>query len=147
MILGLLTAAAYSGYVLSLRQFQTRHPDIRPEARVLQVCLLCGALMLGITFIEGHGLGIPDTGSLAALIAYGVICQVCGWLLITRGMPHLAASVVGLVLLLQPTLSIVWDMIFFDLRIGPWQAAGCGLALVGIYVGVTRRARKRSSRL
>lgn len=145
VILGLLTAAAYSGYVLSLRQFQTRHPDIRPEARVLQVCLLCGALMLAVTLIEGHSLAIPDGGSLAALIAYGVVCQVCGWLLITRGMPHIAASVVGLVLLLQPTLSIVWDMIFFGLRIGPWQGAGCMLALVGIYVGVTRRARRQSA--
>lgn len=144
VILGLLTAAAYSGYVLSLRQFQTRHPAIRPEARLLQVCILCGAMMLTIALVEGHTLAIPDGGSLAALVAYGVVCQVGGWLLITRGMPHIAASVVGLVLLLQPTLSIVWDMIFFGLRIGPWQGAGCALALVGIYVGVTRRARKRS---
>src|SRR6056297_3099875 len=139
VILGLLTALAYSGYILSLRGLQIRQPHTRVEARLAQVTILTGLMLGAINIAEGHGFAIPDTQSLLALIALGVVCQVLGWLAITRGMPGLPASLVGLLLLLQPTLSMVWDVLMFDLRLGPMQFAGAGLALVGIYIGLRAR--------
>lgn len=135
VMLGLLTALAYGAYLLTLRAAQIRNAELKPEARLLQVSLCC-TLMLGlINLLESQSFVIPDTGSLVALIALGLCCQVLGWLLITRGMPSLAAAVVGLLLLLQPSLSIVWDMLIFDLELAPIQFIGCGLALLGIYFG------------
>lgn len=144
IVFGLLTAVAYAGYILSLRGFQIRHTRITPEARLTQVTILCALMLIVINIVEGHDFAIPDAQSLAALIALGVVCQVCGWLVITRGMPGLPASLVGLLLLLQPTLSILWDVLIFDLRLQSWQIIGATLALIGIYLGMQSARQKRS---
>jgi drug/metabolite transporter (DMT)-like permease len=141
VILGLLTALAYSAYILGLRGLQLRQPDTRVEARLTQITILCGAMLGLINVAEGHGFAIPDVQSLAALVALGVICQVAGWLAISRGMPGLPASLVGLLLLLQPTLSMIWDALLFGLRLGPLQLLGAALALAGIYLGMRARGR------
>jgi drug/metabolite transporter (DMT)-like permease len=139
---GLATALAYSAYLLSLRHAQGGEARMRGEARLAQVTLLC-CLMLGLINLgEGHGFSIPNTRSLLALIALGVCCQVLGWLAITRGMPGLPASLVGLLLLLQPTLSMLWDVLLFGLALSLWQWAGALLALAGIYLGM-RASRRR----
>jgi drug/metabolite transporter (DMT)-like permease len=135
VILGLLTALAYGSYLLTLRAAQIRTPDLRPETRLFQVGLYCTALFGLINLIEGQSFAIPSLDSLLALLALGLCCQVLGWLLITRGMPSLAAGVVGLLLLLQPSLSIIWDMLIFGLALQPVEFLGCALALVGIYLG------------
>lgn len=143
VILALLTALAYAGYLLSLRGFQIRHHGIRAEARLLQVCVLC-ALMLGtVNLIEGNSFAIPNTGSLISLVALGIFCQVLGWLLITRGMTLLPAGLVGLLLLVQPAASVVWDMLLFGLRLEILQILGTLMALVGIYLGFKAAARRK----
>src|SRR6056297_795081 len=78
VILGLLTALAYSGYILSLRGLQIRQPHTRVEARLAQVTILTGLMLGAINIAEGHGFAIPDTQSLLALIALGVVWQVLG---------------------------------------------------------------------
>jgi len=143
VMFGLLTALAYSGYILSLRGLQIRQPHTRVEARLAQVTILTGVMLGALNLIEGHGFAIPDTRSLLALIALGVVCQVLGWLAITRGMPGLPASLVGLLLLLQPTLSMIWDAALFGLRLELLQLAGAVLALVGIYLGMRASAQQR----
>jgi len=73
--------------------------------------------------------------SAMALAAYGVLSQVLGWVLIARSLPRVRASAAGLVLLLQPTLSFIWDVVFFH---RPWDsvaAAGVVLAVAAIYLG------------
>jgi len=142
VIFGLLTAVAYGLYILTLRGFQIRHPGIRTEARLLQVTVLCGIMLAGITFLEGFSFTIPDYRSLAALVALGAFCQVGGWICISRGMPVLPAALVGLLLLIQPTSSMGWDALFFGLRLTPWELTGAVLALIGIYFGFRSAARR-----
>jgi drug/metabolite transporter (DMT)-like permease len=143
VIFGLLTAVAYGFYLLTLRGFQMRESGIRPEARLAQVTLCCGLILGALNLLEGNSFAIPDARSLAALVALGLLCQVLGWLLITRGMPFLPAALVGLLLLLQPAMSIVWDVLFFALRLDSLQITGAILALVGIYLGFRSAARRR----
>lgn len=142
VVFGLLTALAYSGYILSLRSLQIRRPETPVEVRLAQVTILCGVMLGILNLIEGHGFVIPDSQSLIALIALGVLCQVLGWLAITYGLPGLPASLVGLLLLLQPTLSMVWDAAFFGLRLGALQLVGAVMALVGIYLGMRASGRR-----
>ena len=143
IVLGILTALAYGFYLLALRGFQIRHSHIRPEARLLQSTLCCG-LVLGVAnVLEGNNFVIPTWQAFWALVGMGVACQMLGWLLITRGMPFLPAALVGLLLLIQPSSSIVWDMIIFGLRLEPWQIVGIVLALVGIYLGMRSAARRK----
>jgi len=135
VVFGLLTALAYTGYILTLRQSQSIATPLSPQARLFQVCVCTGVLMAASNAIESASFAIPDAQSAAALIGYGVFCQVVGWLLITTGLPRITAAVAGLLLLLQPVLSVTWDLLFFGLRLAPVQIGGIGLALLGIYVG------------
>ena len=142
VILGLLTALAYSGYILSMRTHQSGAGALPAEVRLAQVSILCAGMLAAINLSEGHGFAIPDLGSLLALLALGVLCQVLGWLAITRGMPGLPASLIGLLLLLQPTLSMLWDLLLFGLTLGSIQWLGAMLALTGIYLGMRAGARR-----
>ena len=67
--------------------------------------------------------------------------QGLGWLLISRGIPYVEATRAGLVLLLQPALAFVWDILFFARPIGETDAVGALLALSAIYFGGRRRGR------
>lgn len=134
--LGLMTAGAYAMYLLSLRGFQMKHGDIRPEARLMQITVCCGLMLGVINIFEGHGFAIPSWSSFWSLLALGAFCQVLGWLLITKGLPLLPAGLVGLLLLIQPAASVGWDVWFFSLDLSPGNLVGACLALMGIYLGL-----------
>jgi drug/metabolite transporter (DMT)-like permease len=60
---------------------------------------------------------------------------VVGWLLISRGIPHVEAGRAGLVLLLQPSLAFVWDILFFGRPTDALDVAGAVLAVGAVYLG------------
>jgi drug/metabolite transporter (DMT)-like permease len=97
-----------------------------------------GGLSL-VALVAGENFGIPDSRSWAALLAYGVVSQVIGWLLISQAMPRVATSWIGLILLLQPTLTFIWDIVLFHRPTSSLELAGAVLALAAIYLGNVRR--------
>lgn len=136
--MGVSTGIAYAVYMLSLRKAQLRRRDLTPERTLCIVSLLC-ALMLGATVaVEGAGFAIPDAQSWLALLALGLFGQVLGWVLIARAMPMLPASLVGLLLLLQPGLSFVLDFVLFARPTTPLDWFGLALSLIGIFVASAR---------
>jgi drug/metabolite transporter (DMT)-like permease len=138
--LGLATAAVYAGYLLSLRRAQRGHEAQPAEVALFWISVGC-TLALGVPLaMEGTSLAIPDRATLGALIALGGIAQVGGGLLIIRAIPHLPASVTGLLLLLQPSLAYVWDVLLFGQVVDLADAIGIGLSLSGIFLGSTQRA-------
>lgn len=135
---GLLTGVAYAVYLLSLRQAQLRRTTLDPM-RVLCLNSLLSAAMLGVAMlVENDSFVIPDGQSWAALLGLAFFGQVVGWVLIARAMPLLPASLVGLLLLLQPALSFVFDVIIFGRPTGGLDWVGLALSLVGIFVGSVR---------
>ncbi|MCC6439566.1 MAG: DMT family transporter, partial [Rhodanobacteraceae bacterium] len=92
---------------------------------------------------EGQGLALPDAQSWWSLLALALVGQVLGWILLIRAMPHLPASIIGLLLLLQPALSFVFDVILFARPTTRLDWMGIGLSLIGIFIG-TWRPRKRA---
>ncbi len=60
-------------------------------------------------------------------------------MLLTRAMPQLPASLIGLLLLLQPALSFIFDVILFARPTRTLDWVGVALSLVGIFVGSHRR--------
>lgn len=139
--MGLATAAAYSAYTLTLRGTQGRSDAPEPGVTLMLVSLLCAAVLAVSVLVEGESFAIPNGKTWAALLAYGLIAQVLGWVLIARSLPRLHASIAGLILLLQPALSFTWDMLFFDRATTPVELVGAALALAGIYLGTTARNR------
>ncbi len=136
--LGLLTGVAYAVYLLSFRQAQLRR--IRLDARQL-LCLssLLSATVLALAMaVEGDSYAIPDAQTWAALLGLGLFGQVLGWVLIVRAMPQLPASLVGLLLLLQPGISFVLDVILFARPTTRLDWIGLVLSLLGIFIGSVR---------
>jgi len=135
---GLGTAAFYALYLLSLKYSLTKS-DADPLAMAAGVALLTGLMLGGVAMGQGESFAIPDTQSLVALATLALICHAVGWYLITRGIQRVRTSLVGLFLLLQPTLSFVWDILFFNKPTNALEITGVCMALVGIYLGSLKR--------
>ena len=115
---------------------------LSPAARLFQVCVWCVPMLALTTWQQAAEYTTIQPADWLRLLALGVVCQVVGWLFITRALPAVPAAVAGLLLLLQPSLSLTWDHLFFDLALNHWQLSGVLLTLTGIYYGsVRRRAR------
>ena len=136
--LGLFTGVCYAVYLLSLRRAQAVRPALTP-VRALFLNSLLSAAVLGIVVLgEGDSFAIPDFQSWTALLGLGFFGQVLGWVLIAGAMPQLPASLVGLLLLLQPALSFVLDVILFARPTSGLDWLGLALSLVGIFIGSVR---------
>jgi drug/metabolite transporter (DMT)-like permease len=142
---GLLTGAAYAVYLLTLRQAQLRRTTLSPMRALCLNTMLAAAMLAVAVLIEGDSFAIPDTQSWASLLGLAFFGQVVGWMVIVRAMPQLPASLVGLLLLLQPALSFVFDVILFGRPTSVFDWTGLALSLVGIFVGSLRPTIKPRS--
>lgn len=144
ILFGFLTALTYSCYLIGLSGV---HKSANPPGDTLilsVVSLISSALIGGYALVKSVDFRVPDLKNLAYVSAYGALCQGLGWLLISRSMPKVPLSLVGILLLLQPLLAYVWDVIFFAKPLSLAECAGAVLAVVGIYFGSTRlRAANR----
>ncbi len=138
VVFGLLTAASYAGYILSLRYARTGGSGGSPGADLAVVSLFTAAFLAASALTEGVSLTIPDWRDAWLLLGYAIVAQVLGWVLISRGLAGVAASQVGLVLLLQPLLAYVWDIAFFSGPLAAAQLAGAGLTVFAIWLGSRR---------
>ena len=138
VIFGLLAAVAYASFVMVLRKLQTGAKAAAQLANFAVVSLCCSAIMGIEGWSQGESFAIMDTQSWLAMMAYGVLCQALGWSLISTGLPRMAASRAGLLLLLQPTGAFFWDILFFSRPTADLEFLGAGLALAAIYLGSTR---------
>lgn len=142
---GLLTAVAYAAYILSLRRARLGGNRASVVADLAVASLFSAAALLISVLAEDVSLAVPTLGDGALLVAYALVAQVLGWLLITSSLKDVPASLVGLLLLLQPTLAFVWDVLIFGRGFGGMEIAGAALALAAIYLG-SRRDEARASR-
>jgi drug/metabolite transporter (DMT)-like permease len=67
------------------------------------------------------------------------VSTTLGWSLISTAMRQIPATVAGLVLLLQPALSFVWDVLIFHRPTAVHEVFGVVLILGAIFQG-SRRA-------
>lgn len=135
LIFGLLTAVAYAGYLLSLRQARVGSVYRVPTREVAVVSVLTVIAMAISIGFEGESIAIPSYTDLGWLVAYGVLSHCIGWLFIASSLSEVSTVEAGLALLLQPTLSFVWDVMIFDRQMLAMEFAGAGIALFAIYLG------------
>ncbi len=140
VVLGLLTACAYTGYLLSVRWTVRRAGGLRPEANMAWVSLIAAFFLLLEVWRAGESLAVPTAADWGWLTLYGLGPHALGWVFISLGLLRVEASRAGLVLLLQPTMAFVWDLVIFH-RPTTWLEAGGAILAVGaIYLGSSRRA-------
>jgi drug/metabolite transporter (DMT)-like permease len=107
----------------------------------LTVASFVSAAFLGVSaLVEGESLAIPTVVDGSLLCAYALVAQVLGWVLVSSSLRVVPASTVGLSLLLQPSLALVWDVLFFARPFGAREGVGAALTLLAIWLG-SRSAR------
>lgn len=140
LVYGLLTALCYSVFLLILRKLQT---EARSFSLFYNLMLISGtsALFLGLyLWVADISFVIPDRTNWLALLAMGLFSQTIGWTLIAGGLPQLRASLTGLVLLVQPLLSFVWDVLLFDRPTTLVNWVGVTGTLLALYLGMLGKA-------
>ena len=131
----------YTCYLLVLRRSQQREQRLLPTANLTIISFVTAAILLLVGTGQGESLVIVDAQTAWALVSYGVLCQAIGWIVISWAITKIDTSRLGLLLLVQPTLTFVWDIIFFERPTTSTELLGAVLTLAAIYLGSTRRTR------
>ncbi len=142
VILALLTAAWYAGYILTLRNARTGGESGSPYAIITVISLVTALLLAAAVGIEGDSFAIPSWTDAGWLLLYGLVPQVIGWVLISHSMLKVKTAQVGLVLLLQPACALIWDVLFFGRRLSGPELLGAVIALAAIYMGSLKARSK-----
>lgn len=136
---GVLTAIAYSGFLLVLREGSR---DLRRPAGPLFIATLASGLgCAAIGAVVGDLDLTPSWSATGWLILLALSSQVLGWLLISTSLPRLPAVVSSILLTFQPLCSVVFAALIIDESPSPLQLAGAGCILVGLIAATIKRRR------
>jgi drug/metabolite transporter (DMT)-like permease len=142
VLLGLVTAVCYTGYILTLRKIQFQHDSPAPTFTLSMVSFVTAIILAGLAWLQNEPLSIPNLQSAFYLILYATFSQVLGWLFIINGLALIRTSTAGLLLLLQPSLAFVWDILLFDKITTAVSLTGTIITLWAIYLGSTSQRRQ-----
>lgn len=135
---GLVTAVCYAGFILSLQKLQSDQTG-SSIFYVLMVASMASSAFLAVEIWRAEDtFKIPDLQSFIALASLGLFSQSIGWILIANALPKIRASLSGLILLLQPALAFIWDVLLFH-RPTTWiNWTGVCIVLIAIYLGTVK---------
>jgi drug/metabolite transporter (DMT)-like permease len=136
-VYGVLTAIAYAGFLLTLREGSR---DLRRVAGPLLDATFVA--MLGCAAI-GAVVGdldlAPSWAAIGWLVLLALSSQVLGWLLISASLPRLPAVVTSILLTLQPVCSVVLAALIVSESPSALQLAGAACILAGLVAATVGR--------
>jgi drug/metabolite transporter (DMT)-like permease len=137
VILGVLTALSYAGYLMV-----TRHGN-RDARRPASVLFFASASTAVVAAVVGTLLGefdpIPTWPGHGWLFLLAFTSQVAGYLLISFSLPRLPAVMTSVILMVQPVTTVVLAAVLLGESPSGYQLAGVGLVIAGLLVAnVTR---------
>ncbi len=129
-IYGVLAGLIYAAFLLLFRASNREHAPAAGPLLDATAGATFGALLFG--WIDG-GLAI-DFGLSAHLwlVLLALLPQVVGWLLITNALHRLPALETSVLLLLQPTLTVLWGVLLFAENLSPLQWGGATIVIGGV---------------
>ncbi len=134
---GVLTAIAYSGFLLVLREGSR---DLRRPAGPLVLATLASALGCAAIGVAVGDLDLtPSWAATGWLIVLALSAQVLGWLLISTSLPRLPAVVTSVLLTFQPLCSVVFAALIVDESPSLLQLGGAACILIGLVTATLRR--------
>lgn len=134
-VLGILTAVLNASWLLLFRE-ATRSTNNTPA--VLLILTAAAALVTFLASFADADFSLAIGGqSHFWLIALALTSQVAGWLLISPALNQLPALEVSVLMLVQPTLTLLWGYLVFGEMHSPWQWLGVGILLT--CVGILNR--------
>ena len=139
---GVLTALAYSGFLLVLR---AGNADVRrPGGPLFDATLAAGLGSLAIGLPLGELELVPTWPAHGWLVALALSSQVVGWLLIAISLPRLPALVTSILLTLQPVATVILSAVLLGEDPSLVQLAGVAAIVAGIVIASTGRRGERA---
>ena len=135
IVFGLATALCYSSYLLIMRWLRVNdRSGVTPMVEVAWVSLACAAVLAIASMVTGESLAIVRGSEALLLVGYALFA-VLGLVIISWSLDKVPTSLVGLLLLLEPTFAYVWDLTLYDRPVSSLEIGGAALALGAIYLG------------
>ena len=141
IIFGLLTAICYSSYLISMRQAQQSKTNIIPIREVASMSLMVSVILAFTVFFENESLIISGINDYLILLMYGIGSHAIGGIMIASALVRVTTTEVGIALLLQPTLSFIWEILFFNRSFTMIESVGVVIVLYSIFLSSNRTAR------
>ena len=117
--------------------FKTMEMGYATDGPLLIVSAASSALLVPAVIFSEASFTIPTLASFGSLVGLALFSQTIGWILITTNLPHVVPSVAGLLLLLQPALAFVWDVLLFSRPTTLSNWTGVCIVLTAIYLGMS----------
>ena len=140
VIAGIFTAIFYSAFLIIYR-FANR--ELAPAVNLqFDSTVGCALGLLILSFLPLQSIYVepidfqPSFPTHGWLLALALLSQVTGWLAIAYSLPRLPAAHTSFAILLQPTFTIIWGIIFLSESPSIQQAIGMFLIL-GSIIAVT----------
>ena len=141
IIFGLLTAICYSSYLISMRQAQQSKTNIIPIREVASMSLMVSVILAFTVFFENESLVISGINDYLILLMYGIGSHAIGGIMIASALVRVTTTEVGIALLLQPTLSFIWEILFFNRSFTMIESVGVVIVLYSIFLSSNRTTR------
>lgn len=141
IIFGLLTAICYSSYLISMRQAQQSKTNIIPIREVASMSLMVSVILAFTVFFENESLIISGINDYLILLMYGIGSHAIGGIMIASALVRVTTTEVGIALLLQPTLSFIWEILFFNRSFTMIESVGVVIVLYSIFLSSNRTTR------
>lgn len=141
--LGCLAAVGYTLYLLILKGVP--QDNLATTSRVMfWVCVAASVVMGALALVQGpFSLPVRPADSLMVL-AYGLLVQGVAWFCIARAMQQMRAFRVSLILLLQPVMALVWEVLFLGRVMLPLELVGVMITLSAIVLGFLSSAPREA---
>lgn len=139
VIFGVLTAISYAAYMLSMRNARLHASHAVPVREIAVMSLVAAAILAVAGLSEGVSLSLESAKDAGWLLAYGLLSHAIGWMLIASSLTKVSMTITGIALLLQPSLSFLWDVVFFGRPFTALESVGALVALTAIFIGTVRR--------
>lgn len=139
VVLGILTALMYTGFLLVLRRGSV---DLRrPAGPLLDATAVAAAIVLAYGWPTGTVDLAPHWPAHGWLVALALTSQVVGWLLIGTSLPRLPAALTSVLLTIQPLGSVLLGIAILSEDPSLMQLGGVLLVLVALIIATARPRR------
>lgn len=141
--LAIATAIFYAIFLLLMRRIQARQQQPSLFYNLMLVSLGT-SFILAIPIVSSDiSFAVPSLSSLGALVGLALFSQTIGWTFIANSLPQLRPSLAGLILLLQPALAFIWDVLIFNRHTTLTNWSGVIIVLIAIYLGMSSSQKSR----
>ena len=138
LIFGILTAFAYSAYILSLKKNDLEDSArISPVISLLFISIISSIILFIVMKFEGESMVINSAQNLFSMLAYGIISHVCGWYMIILGLKTVTATTAGIILISQPIFSLIWEYLIFSRVTNSTEIIGISVVIIAMIVCVS----------